>query len=404
MTSSLRHLGRAVQNVRAKRAGAWLLDDGSSLFDLSGGPLAQSLADVPAPDPRLFANVSASGGVETPVRCRFEEEVLRRAGEACGGVLWASSGSDAVELALWAVCATQHDGAAEPATYVVRSGGYHGSTALTRWLSMRVQPAGGPATGFGRRVVLRETLGSADRDRSGLVRQLEAGGIGPGSVVLLETVPTTGPCLWPGCDTYRELARWCDLNRVPLVLDEVASGVYRNGWFSALDWITEAPPAAVVLGKGLTSGAFPVACVLCRADIAAHLRQSGTRPPAFTYGLGDAVAALGLECLARYDRARAGGAPELRSTLLARTALRLRGREGLLVEHTDTTLRVGVTASDQAERVRSALRRGQIMVYENTARVCSECVTFFFAVPYLDLPPEAAAALLDRFATAVAEA
>jgi len=405
---SLRHAGRGNPLFASeKRDGAWILAGNSPMFDLSGGPLAQHLVNLQTPDARHFANISAPGGLETPLREELEAEVLRRAGPDVSACLWASSGSDSVELAIWAVAFALLQKDPSQVSFIVRQGSYHGSTLLTRSLSTRSRKStSADQQGIVGRMVLPEPqfrgAGGASISRD-YIAELERLPLDGSSILLLESAPTTGADFWPGGAAYAEILACCHERRLPVIFDEVAAGAYRHGWFSAFDWGGPHPPAAVVLGKGLTSGSFPLTCVLLRHDLAEAIVRSGLRPPAFTYGLNsDAAAATALQCLRRFDSLATAGALEKRRATVADHAERLRQSDGSIrIENTDTTIRVGVFDQERAAVIRRAFRERGLLVYENTTIIEDRQIAFFLACPYLDLSDDCAAGILGRFAAAV---
>jgi adenosylmethionine-8-amino-7-oxononanoate aminotransferase len=401
----LRHLGRGDLSVEGKERGVWRLSDGTRLHDLSGGPLVQTLAEVPAPPPELVGRVSGPGGVETAVRRRFEEQALDRAGGAAGGALWGTSGSDAVEAALWA-CGEllRSEGADEPIVHVVREGGYHGNTELTRRLSTRGGGSGPSSDDAPLRRVVREPAGTAEETTAEVLSQMEAiSAEGRGRpVVILETVPTTGPVFWPGADHYQRILARCATAGIPVILDEVASGAYRHGWWSAFEWIArEAAPAAVVLSKGLTCGVYPLSCAVLRRDVADVLRAR-RKLPAFTFGLTDPAAWSGTECLRRFDEIAAAGGFEERCETVRNWRDELAGA-GRTVEATDTTLRVLLDDPAEADRVRSRLRERGAVTYFNAVRLGERSRPAVFCCPPLDVSAATARRLFEVFAESVGE-
>lgn len=393
---TLRHRGLTPKDTVDKRGSWWRLADGERLFDASGGPLLQTLVGVPSPPRSLLGNVSGSADIETPIRRQYEAEILRRAGPSCRGVLWSTSGSDALENALWAI----RDGDPRPAVYAVRPGGYHGNTELTRWLSTRVQ-RGPERWGDGRRVVLAEPWEACDEGVP--LKELERLNDRHQVIVVLETVPTTGKTFFPGQAAYRKLLAWSHRRGIAVVLDEVAAGAYRHGWLSAFEWPGAEAPAAVVLSKGLTCGTYPLSCALLRHDIARPLE--GRSLPGFTFGLNDPAAWLGSRCLEMFDGLCCSGALARRQQAISEQAQALAPKAvDFTVEHTDTTLRVATVSALAADRLSQHLDGRRIMVYRSAARFGEQVTDFFLFCPPLNLRENLFIQKLRGFTAAVQSA
>lgn len=403
----LRHLGRPPLRLDGGADGRWRLDDGGTLLNASGGPLVQTLARPPRPPGDLYDVVSPSGGVETPLRARVERELLARSGMEDGGVLWASSGSDAMEIALWFADwhARQRHGRAV-ATYLVRRGGYHGNTFLTRFLSTRgaVEPE---RALDGRRLVildehadgpaLPESYVPAGPEAGGghlldaLARAEARGALVQPAVLVLEGAPTTGHVLWPGADDLARAVAWCRERGILVVLDEIASGCFRHGWLCALGPGAAARPDVLTLSKGLTSGAYPLSCALLAPEHAQALRAANQRPLTFTYGLTDAGAWFTLDCLSRYDALAGSGAFARREAAIRSLLEGRRSNAGVAgVAATATTIRVDLPAA-LADPVAAALRGRGLWAYLGATAFPLQggaaARAFLHLCPPLDLEP-----------------
>jgi adenosylmethionine-8-amino-7-oxononanoate aminotransferase len=397
----LRHLGRPVFSVTGKADAEWELESGGGLRDLSGGPLLQSLVEVPVPPAQAFQMVGPAGGFDSPATRALETEVIARAGSFCGGALWASSGSDGVELAL-SVLETTSNGSDREFGYVVRVGSYHGNTFLTRRLSTRRREDYRGGTQGIRRIVVRAS--GSDWARA-FIDELTAQEIPNPAVLLLESVPTTGVPFWPGREAYGELFAWCKERSIRVVVDEVAAGAYRHGWFSAFDWSSStSQPDAVVLGKGLTCGRHPIACVLVSREIAELLRNEGGPTPGFTYGLGEAGAHWIRGCLAAYDRLAENNYREQRDATIGRCTQALERVPGIQVESSPTTVRLEIPDSAAAGALLQRLEERQLIAYATSATREGRLVTYVLVCPPLDMDPERVNDQLDDFLDAVGEA
>ena len=347
MLTSLRHLGRSWFLAEEKRSAVWRVTypDATLLSDLSGSALSQNLSQIPVPSINPFALVTPSSGVETPLRAELEEKVLELSSLGEGGCLWASSGSDATEIAVWAadLYALHSEGSAVK-TFLVRRGGYHGNTYLTRFLSTRGAMAHRENMD-GRTLVILEEEPASDDPNPLLkaLKQAEAGGqIVRPAVLIVEPLPTTGRNFWLGERAYCEVAAWCHERGIITIFDEIASGVYRHGRFNAFSWAAATGrPNMSLIAKGLTCGTFPLSCVVFNEGLTRFLRARGARPLTFTHALSDPAAWFALACLRRYAEVLASPGYQKRRALVCEIAAWAADRlpEGA-VEHSETTIRV----------------------------------------------------------------
>jgi adenosylmethionine-8-amino-7-oxononanoate aminotransferase len=389
--AALRHIGRLPEYVTGKVDGKWQLADGTSLRDLSGGPLVQSMLNLPHPPHEVFETIGPPGGIETALREELEKAIISLAGPQCNGILWATSGSDAIEQALWAGQQTSSKALSSHQTYIVRQGSYHGSTFLTRWLSTRLGYLGNSPKDS-TRMVFQEELGqdgceaeTADH----VIEQLQD--LDPDSriILILEPVPTTGRVFWPGIQFYRKLLTWARKRGIFVIMDEVASGVYRHGWFSSFNWDLPTNPDAVVLAKGLTCGAHPLSCVLLSRETAGQLQSQGDRPPTFTQGLNDAAAWWAKQCLEQFANLGQQGFFADRKRLMAdqlAPSLSSMNIPTAIVESTDTTVRLALKDQTLWQDLSRAFREHSLQTYESKARFGSEDFYFFLICPAFDMP------------------
>lgn len=377
----LRHLGRQPIALMGGQADVWHLPDGTSLLNLSGGPLVQSLA-APYEGPPPDAPVTPSGGVETPARERLEQELLATYASH-GGTLWASSGSDAVEVGLWAAewWVTRTYG--EPVrSVVVRRGGYHGNTLLTRFLSTRAHPREDAPCLNQRQLLVLDEHGASDdlpttyhpatESSSGaLLRALQdadrKGLIQRPAILVVEPVSTTGHTFWPDPSEIAALVGWCRAHGITMVADEVASGTWRHGLFCVSP--TDAQPHAIVLSKGLTCGRYPLAAVLLDPPLTRALLDDGQRPPTFTYALTETAAGWAVSTLQRLRALQSQGYFESRGKLMHDLLAEFRPR----LAHTSaglsaspTTLRFDLDPRSLPE-VMARLRESGLWAYSATA-------------------------------------
>jgi len=366
---SLRNLDRSPILVERGFRDRWVTN-GQNLLNCSGGPLVQSLVNVPPAPLSALELVTPSYGVDSSFRIALEQDLLARCKIKDGGVLWATSGSDAMEVALWVLNLISNRRFREPIrTDVVRRGGYHGNTFFTRQLSTR-SDVSDSRTVNGRPVhIIDEFLlnGELPRDYvpstasrnigssespllAGLQRLFDARKISFPAALVIETMPTTGYGFSVDLTTLQDVMKWCKERNVLVLFDEIASGTYRHGWVCSFARNQDGSmlcPNIVTISKGLTAGTYPLSAVLLGPEEANEVRLQKERPPAFTYGLTEAAACLSTNCLKLYDEVAKLDLLKPRSQTLRGLALQAsemnNGHIG--IEVSDNTLRIDIPRS-----------------------------------------------------------
>jgi adenosylmethionine-8-amino-7-oxononanoate aminotransferase len=380
----------------------WTLSDGSRLHDLSGATLLETVSAMTRGIPAEHcASVLPSFGFDTALRAALERDVLELAGPAYPACLWAASGSDGMEIALWAVAGT-YDVTPFDVTYFVRRGAYHGATALTRELSSRLPHKTSKAISV---VRLNET-GCHDRWADELIEGLEEHRQLPRPVVIVEPISTSAITFWPGCEQLTRLSTWCRYHRIPMIFDEVASGAYRNGWFSLASVAEGIRPDAYVLAKGLTSGVVPLSCCVFREDLAQMIRARGDKPPGFTVALNDVSAYVARERLANLRRvvsAETFGEGRARVSAAAREISKL--SERYRAECSDTSIRVIVLDRQLRDRLRDLLIEREMWVYSTEVEWSSTQKGWAYMIcPRLDAALDQVSIQLNRLVDTFGEA
>lgn len=244
--------------------GAWLEDDtGHRLLDLHGNTAhhighahpeliaaLKDQLDTLTFSPRRFTNEPAVALAET---------LLSKWPGAPARVLFATGGSDAIEIALkLARVAT-----GKPETISIE-GSYHGhgfgafglsraapDARLGPFLPGRhhVTPYWHPDNGALRMVAdVRRALESSSRVGALIAEPIRSNGHVP------------PPWLWP------QIRQLCDAHGVLLIFDEIPSSLGKTGRFFAFEHVG-ATPDAVVLGKALGGGILPIAAVIADARL-----------------------------------------------------------------------------------------------------------------------------------------
>jgi len=173
--------------------------------------------------------------------------------------------------------------------------------------------------------------------------------------VLLEPIQGEGGVNMPAEGFLPAVRRWCDDNKLLLILDEIQTGVGRTGSLWAYEQ-EGVEPDIMCIAKGLAGG-VPIGAVLAREAIAAHLvpGDHGT-----TFGANPLATAVGLATLRHIlDNDLPGRARRASARLVARlrsvedrlpAVAEVRGR-GLLIA-------VGLTRDIAPEVVAACRERG----------------------------------------------
>ncbi len=177
-----------------------------------------------------------------------------------GKTIFCNSGFEAVEAALkTAALATKRPGV------IAFSGAYHGvgyGALNTTHREHFWGPFKSQLKRFGRFLPFPSRAGEMTRLEQSLQRILRAGKTG---AVLVEPVQARGGIRVPPAGFLNLLRRTCDQYGVPLILDEIYTGLGRTGkWFACEH--ENVMPDLICLGKALTGG-FPLSACVGRADL-----------------------------------------------------------------------------------------------------------------------------------------
>jgi 4-aminobutyrate aminotransferase len=198
--------------------------------------------------PRRFTNEAAVG---------LAEALLARWPGGAARVLFATGGSDAIEIALKLarVATGRH-------ATVSLEGSYHGEGFGALGLaSARVDPR------LGALLPDRRHVTPYWRDAQRMLDEVRAA-LAPGDVAALVAEPMRSNCHVPPPGLWAEVRRLCDAQGTRLIFDEIPSGLGKTGRFFAFEHMGALPDAAV-LGKSLGGGVLPIAAVI--ADAALNL-------------------------------------------------------------------------------------------------------------------------------------
>lgn len=346
----------------ARARGSYLWDaDGRRYLDLSAG---FGVASVGHANPRVVAAVRRQaarllhgfGDVHPhETRARLAARLARLAPWRDARVLWAQSGSEAVELA-WktAYLATGRPGV------LAFEGGYHGDsgTALshTGWPELRTPFASLlPArTVWGPYGDAREAFARADR------RGARVG------AVMVEPVQGRGGQVVPPPGFMSLLRRETRRRGWLLIADEIYTGLGRTGRRFAFqhDGIV---PDLVCVGKTL-GGGMPIAAVLGPARTLAawkRVRTGGEAPASGTFFAHPVACAAALAALDEIDRKRLVSRAARMGRMVLRDLRALARGRPRVVDVRGRGLLVGIELADAAltaRLVRAALTRGLLLL------------------------------------------
>jgi 4-aminobutyrate aminotransferase-like enzyme len=251
------------QLVIEKAKGCWLWTvDGRKLIDFTSGVLVVNLGHAHAGFERLYRKYLAgfprsSYNMIAPVEIEAAQRLIKSMNYPKGRkILWAASGSEGIQKAMWAALHRHTD---RPIMLATR-GGFHGKKGLAG--DVTGETSGNPNVRFISFPMYEE--------KPPAFYQAELDALAetcPGRISLLITEPYLGakgsfhPPKW----YHRLLQAWCEKHDVALIFDEVQSCHGRTGNMYAFQTYGVRPDL-VVLGKGLGNGE-PVAAVVGRADL-----------------------------------------------------------------------------------------------------------------------------------------
>ena len=186
----------------------------------------------------------------SPWRARLAERLAATAGGALPGVVFGSGGGEAIDLAIKVA-----RGATGRSGIVSARGGYHGHTGLAL-------AAGDPQY----RDPFGENLPAFAQVPFDDLPALDAAITDGTAAVLLEPIPATLGMPIPGDGYLEGVATLCRERGAKLLLDEVQTGLGRTGRMWAYQH-HDVVPDAVVTGKGLSGGIYPITATLLSGEL-----------------------------------------------------------------------------------------------------------------------------------------
>jgi putrescine aminotransferase len=199
-------------------------------------------------------------------RARAAEQLAASTGGTLPGVVFTVSGSEAIDVALKIA-----RGSTGRRRIVSTDGSYHGATGLA-------VAAGGDAPTRQRYLLdLPEFVHVPWND----LEAMRAAVDDDTAAVLLEAIPATLGFPPPSPGYLRGVQELCRDRGALFVVDEVQTGLGRTGsfWFSRQEALH---PDALIVGKGLSGGIYPVSATLLAQDpFAWFTEEFGSHPSSF---------------------------------------------------------------------------------------------------------------------------
>ncbi|MFP4500877.1 MAG: aspartate aminotransferase family protein [Candidatus Hydrogenedentota bacterium] len=236
--------------------------DGRQLIDFAAGVLVANLGHAHPLFEERLAHYRAqlprtAYNMLTPLLVEASERLAASLGiPAAQRVLWAASGSEAIQKAMW--CAIHR----RPKRHILLAtrGGFHGKKGLAGDVSGETSP--NPNVHFLTFPHDATTTPSDIEQELDTITRMH-----PDQVALLITEPYLGAAgsFHPPAWYHQLLAHWCTEHDVPLIFDEVQACHGRTGHMYAFQAYGVSPDL-VVLGKGLGNG-VPAAAVVGPAGL-----------------------------------------------------------------------------------------------------------------------------------------
>ena len=236
--------------------------DGKRLIDFTSGVLVGNLGYGHAGFERRYHSYCEglprnAYNMVTEIEVSASERLVQSmANPKAEKILWAASGSEGVQKAMWAA---QHLHPDRPILLATRLG-FHGKKGLAG--DVTGDKSANPNVRFISFPMYEEKPESFyQAELDALAKEF------PGQIALLITEPYLGAAgsFHPPAWYHQLLQRWCEANDVVFIFDEVQSCHGRTGQMYAFETYG-VQPDLVVLGKGVANG-VPAAAVVGRADL-----------------------------------------------------------------------------------------------------------------------------------------
>ena len=291
--------------------GITLLDAVAGLACVNIGYGREEMAAAAAAAMRRLSYYHAFQQVTNPHAAELAAAIARRAPLADARVFFANSGSEATETALKILRAYWHArGEPERRIVVARRHSYHGATLATAALTGLAHMHAGfglpgedvahiPAPYWYREARADEDPETFGRRAADALEEAIAR-IGARRIAgfIAEPVQVTGGGIVPPASYWPRVQEICRSHDIPIILDEVVTGMGRTGaWFAAEAFGIR--PQIVTLAKGLSSAYQPIGATVVAGDVAAVALEGGAGAfqHGFTTSAHPVAAAVALENL-----------------------------------------------------------------------------------------------------------
>ncbi|MBS0031785.1 aminotransferase class III-fold pyridoxal phosphate-dependent enzyme [Chitinophaga sp. 22321] len=376
--SNLRHRGKKPKTY-LYRDGYYLVDNaGKKLLDLSGGTLVQTLYETTS-FPYNFENYmfTPSYGVTTPEIERLEARMLERTKQVFDDMVWCSSGSDAIEMALKLVLhhATHMHPDLAPAVAVLK-GAYHGNTLFASVLNDRI----GKRSNLSKAAVEVLVLDNIETAPLNIAAYQQRTGKQLISVVV-DPINITGDFGY-SIEQLNTFVKAMEDLHVITIFDEIACGCYRHGYFS-IATAMKTPPRITILSKGLTNGITPLSVLLLN-NIGTDTLPENSLSFGHTFGINPFSERICSWVMERYDKLEASGQMKALSDCLQKQALALDSIPGIQARAYVHLLRITITDKTCWHQFKATLTARQLSMYETIDY--DQRYTFIVAPPY-DMAP-----------------
>ncbi len=291
--------------------GIALLDAVAGLACVNIGYGREEMAQAAARAMERLSYYHAFQQVTNPYAAELAAAIAARAPAGLQRVFFSNSGSEANETALKILRAYwQARGEPQRRIVIARRHSYHGATLATASLTgLAPMHAGFGLPDANTRHVMapfwyREAQADEDPETFGtraadaVAAEIERVGACHVAAVIAEPIQVTGGAIVPPATYWPRLAAICREYGIPLILDEVVTGMGRMGSWSAADRFG-IRPQIVTFAKGLSSGYQPIGATLVAGEIAevALERAQGAFQHGFTTSAHPVAAAVALENL-----------------------------------------------------------------------------------------------------------
>lgn len=271
--------------------GVWLYDDlGNAYYDLISGISVSSLghqnqriAEAVKAQIDKHMHVMVYGEVIHDTPARFSELLVSQLPETLDNVYFVNSGSEAIDAAM--KLAKRITGRH---SFVAQKEAYHGSgqgplsLMDDAYFTQRYRP-------------LLNNVYYIKQNDFAAVESLPAEGV---AAVIVELVQAERGARLAEVEYLKQIRTYCDRTQSLLIFDEIQTGVFRTGEFTAFQSYGIIPDV-LVLGKAV-GGGMPLACVITSTEkmrafsdkpILGHITTFGGHPVCCAAGLAN------LECL-----------------------------------------------------------------------------------------------------------